>query len=517
MECRLDYLARKSLKNKLSFIAGITILMSAVSILFPGCSTDRSIAIRYNGEKLLEKAEKLFNTAGIKPNLSDRATWDRIKNAYREVTGYCWKNIDSIPLGTHAKEHKELETVAFMAANRLSSIYYSERKYDSSILVLNQLLTFTHLEGRPLLTTRLNLARLLQSKGDWMEAMRIYQSVIDTFYPPVDNKNEIYAPVLNLPLEMVNVNRMLGDTAAAGIHAQSAMAYYQRLMREWPNSALATAARSNLARLYTDLGDWDKAIENLNQMKDSTGQTDIQAALMAANITASGKRDYRRAIPMYDNLINQTTDTSLLPAIYARKGIAYFESKDYNNCLATMRLIKDRYSRFFQSNPVPENYIALSLAQQGNWPLAESELQWLFDNYATSEEAFNGYLVISDHYMQSGDTARGNGWFRRGEEFYDRMIRQYSGSAIEASAISYKAEIARRQGNWDQAAKYLVEIFEKFPQSDIGRQGLLNAATVYREKLNNPVKADSLINRLKKELLPLEDGKNIKSMTDDNQ
>ena len=505
------------MRNKLSFAAGITIFLSVVSILFLGCSADRSIAIRYNGEKLLQKAEKLFNTAGIKPNLSDRATWDLIKNAYREVTGYCWKNIDSIPLGTHPKEHKELETVAYMAANRLSSIYYGERKYDSSILVLNQLLTFTRLEGRPLLTTRLNLARLLQSKGDWMEAMRIYQSVIDTFYPPVDNKNEIYAPVLNLPLEMVNVNRMLGDTVAAGIHAQSAMAYYQRLIREWPSSALATAARSNLARLYTDLRDWDKAIENLNLMKDSTGQTDIQAALMVANITASGKRDYTRAILMYDNLMSLIKDSSLLPAIYVRKGIAYFNNKDYENCLATMRLIKDKFNRHFQSNPAPENYIALALAQQGKWQLAENELQWLIDNYSTSEEAFNGYLVISDHYMQTGDTARGNGWFRRGEDFYNRMIRQYSGSAIEASAISYKAEIARRQGKWDLAAKYLEEIFEKFPQSDIGRQGLLNAATVYREQLNNPVKADSLINRLKRELLPLEDGKNIKPMTDDNE
>ncbi len=504
------------MRDKVSFIAGIAILLSAASMLFLGCSTDRNIAIRYNGEKLFQKAEKLFNTAGIKPNLSDRATWDRIKGAYREVTGYCWRNIDSIPLGTHPKEHKELETVAYMAANRLSSIYYGERKYDSSILILNQLLTFTQLEGRPLLTTRLNLARLLQAKGDWMEAMRIYQSVIDTFYPPVDNNNEIYAPVLNLPLEIVNVNRMLGDTVAAGIHAQSAVAYYQRLIREWPSSALASAARGNLARLYTDLGDWDKAIENLSLMKDSTGQADFQAALMVANITASGKGDYARAILMYDNLVNQTKDTAFLPAIYLRKGVAYFNNKDYENCLATMRLIKDKFSQYFQSNPAPENYIALALTRQGKWQLAENELQWLIDNYTTSEEAFNGYLVISDHYMQTGDTARGNGWFRRGDDFYSRMIRQYSGSAIEASAISYKAEIARRQGKWDLAAKYLEEIFEKFPLSDIGRRGLLNAATVYREKLNDPVTADSLINRLKKELLPLEDGKNIKSMTDDN-
>jgi tetratricopeptide (TPR) repeat protein len=220
---------------------------------------------------------------------------------------------------------------------------------------------------------------------------------------------------------------------------------------------------------------------------------------------------------MYDNLMSLIKDSSLLPSIYVRKGIAYFSNKDYENCLATMRLIKDKFSQHFQSNPAPENYIALALAQQGKWQLAENELQWLIDNYSTSEEAFNGYLVISDHYMQTGDTARGNGWFRRGEDFYNRMIRQYSGSAIEASAISYKAEIARRQGKWDLAAKYLEEIFEKFPQSDIGRQGLLNAATVYREQLNNPVKADSLINRLKRELLPLEDGKNIKPMTDDNE
>jgi tetratricopeptide (TPR) repeat protein len=505
------------LKKRITInITAAMLLGTASLIIFFGCSRDNSIAIRYQAEKLLHKAEKLYSTAGIKPDLSS-TLWGDVKRGFFEVTEYCWKHLDSIPADKHPKERQELEIIAFMATNRLSAMFYTDRKYDSSVFVLNQLLTLTNLSGKPLLVSRLNLARSMQARGSWSEAMQIYQAAIDTFYPPVDENNQIVPLVLNLPLEIVRINQMLGDSSVYYAESRAAENYYRRLITEWPNSALSTSARGNLARLFADQGRWDEAIENLRMLKDSTGQTDFEAELLIANITGAGKKLYPDAIRLYDNLIAKTSDTSIKPIIYAQKGIALFNNKNYAECRAIMGRIKRDYNAYFRTNSLPQNYIARSFEAENMWPMAENEFRWLIENFSTTEDAFNAYLTIADHYARTNESQMAETWYGRAEEFYNKMASQYSGTYVEASAISYKAEIARRNKKWEEAAQNLEELFRKFPQTEIGQKALLNAASAYREKLNNPARADSLINLLKKELMPLEESKNISSLSDDNK
>ncbi len=489
-------------------------VLAILGLLAGGCSKNNGVVIRYEAEKLLRQAEKIYEASGIKPELQNEDQWKKIKAAYVGVAEYSWKYLDSVPANKYPEERRDLESIAFAAVNRLSGIYYSERNYDSAIIILHKLLASTTLEGTPLLTSEINLGRTMQASGDWSGAMKVFRSIIDRFYPPVDNNNQVLPEALNLPVELVRVYRLLGDSSALNDQIRSAEAYYQRLIKEWPNSSLYMGARSNLARLYLDEREWDKTIENLRFLKDSTGQIDLEAATMIADITCSGKRDYPAAIAIYDELIGRSKDSMISAAMYARKGKAYFESKDYQKCREIMTFLKDNYPRYFQNNPMPQNYIAMSLAQEGKWSLAENEFRWLIENYSTTEQAFDAFLTIADHYMEAGEPSTAQNWFQQAEAFYDKIGRQNSGTAVEASAISYKAEVARRVENWDGAIKYLEEIDAKFPRSEIGQRALLNAAAIYREKLKDPQKADAIIAQLKKELLPAGGGKSIGPVTD---
>jgi tetratricopeptide (TPR) repeat protein len=280
------------------------------------------------------------------------------------------------------------------------------------------------------------------------------------------------------------------------------------LIKEWPNSLLATASRSNLARLHVDLGEWDDAIQNLEMLKDSTGRVDMQAALLIADILASGKKDFNTAVARYNVLMNRITDSTQLALLMTRIGRAYFEGREYEKCREIMGELKRKYEKFYNTSPVPLNYIARSFAAEGEWELAENEFRWLISNYSGTEEAFNAHLLIADYYAGINEKRQVEAWYRRAEEFYDRMTRQHYGTVIEASALSYSAEIARREENWEKAADLLTQIFNRFPQTEIGRSALLKAVTIYRERLNKPELAEELMNQLKTELSPLSSGKN---------
>lgn len=482
-----------------------------------GCSKDNSKSIVYNGEKLYYKAEKLSETAAVKPELTSRAGWDNIKNAYFDVTGYCWRNIDSLPKERFPDERKELETIAFRAVGRLAQIYFSEKEYDSAILVIRQLSNFADLEGFQLLSSQLNLAKAFQAKGNPEETASIYRTLMDAFYPPVDNNNEIIDVVLNLPLEIVQTYRLLGDEESILKESRVAELYYNRLISDWPNSTLETSARNSLARLYNEMENWDKAVEALSLIRDSSGQVEIEAAMMVADIFLDAKKDYDTAIELYDELQARVNDTMILPIIHMRRGIAYFEKRDYEKCRKSMSRIGDDYAYFFRNISTPQKYIALSFERLGNWVRAENEFKWLIDNYPATEDAFEAYLSIAEHYekVKSPDLARL--WYRRAGEFYTMMANQHAGSEIELSAIAYLAEVAKREERWDQVVKYLESLYTRFPDSEIGRMALANASSVYREKFGDSAKADSLMAGLKAELMTQKDSKNINVITDDNK
>ena len=496
------------------YIAVFSLL--AVMFLFLGCSTEKSKSIVFEAEKLYNRAEKLRQKSDVKSGVEGREVINQLKDAYFKTTGYCWENIDSLPIEKYSGDRKRLQSVGFMATNRLTQIYSAEKKYDSVIFVASQLLYFADLEGVELLTTRFNLARAYQSQGRLTDAVDIYHSLIDAFYPPVTAQNEIITMVLNLPLQIIRTYRVVGEDSLAAVENTIAEEYYNRLIKDWPNSDLEMAAIGNLARLYYDREDWDKAIGQLSLLTDSTGQVDFEAAMMIAGIYINGKHNYNRAISIFDDLLNRVTDTTIIPNILLRKGIAYFEKKDYRECRQIMSSINDDYSYFYQKSPVPQKYIALCFDKMGDWNRAEDEYKWLIDNYSVSEPAFDAHLTIADHYKMLGNKGLSDSWYRRADEFYTTMAARYSKTSVEASALSYLAESARRRDNWEKAAGYLEELHNRFPTTEHGRRGIISAAAIYREKLNNSARADSLIDLLKRELIPVDEGKNINNMTENN-
>ncbi len=486
-------------------------------LIILSCSSDRSRDIVYNAEKMYHTTIRHLDAISIKPELVTDEQIINIRSEFAAVAEYCNQNVQYISTDSNSRAFEDLTSVAFLATNQLTKAFYTARQFDSSIAVIQRFLDSFDPQGMIYLNSMLNMAQSYQSMGNIDKMLEIHGSLSDRFYPPVDNENNIITRILNLPLDAVSIYKLLQEEQLLAEAGKSAESYYLRLITDWPNTDLEIAATSNLARLYFDLSEWDKSIGALEKLKDSTGEVNFEAGMMIARITMDGLKKFDQAIQQYDTLLKRTTDTNIIPAILMYQGIANFEKKKYDACRLLMSQISDDYEHFFRANPVPQKHIAMAFDRMGDWVRAEIEFKWLIDNYSASEDAFNAFLIIADHFESAGNRNLVETWYRRAGEFYTKMINRYQGSRVEASAMSYQAEIARRQNNWSLAARILERIFNKFPQSDLGRRSIVSAASVYSEKLDNKPKADSIISRLKAELIPTDNSKNNNVMTDDNK
>ncbi|MCP4703024.1 MAG: tetratricopeptide repeat protein, partial [candidate division Zixibacteria bacterium] len=223
-----------------------------------------------------------------------------------------------------------------------------------------------------------------------------------------------------------------------------------------------------------------------------TGLTRIPEAMKIADFLSKGKNDYSGAITIYENILKRSNDSTLLANTYINIAIAHFNNKSYLKCRKILESIKDDYHGYYMSTPISQHYYALSFEKLNEWNRAEDEYQWLITNFPNTELAFNSYLTIAGHYNNINNSQLTDLWYSKAIEFYNKMKNENKGTPIEASAISYLAEVARRRANWVDAAKYLEELFQRFPDKEVGFRALENAIEIYRSRLNNPSKADSL-------------------------
>lgn len=464
-----------------------------LSIIFiAGCETETSKQIVFNAEKSLHQAEQTFNTASIKPDLSNTETWSKTKESYLSTIGYCWTHLDSLTMENFPAERKDLESVAFMATSRLASIYYAESKFDSSITILSQLLTLTKLSDRALLSSKSNLARAYHAKNDWESGIDVYKSMIDTFYPPIDAENNIIWEVLNLPVELLKMSIQLQNLPNNFENSKTTRDYYQKIIIDWPGTDLEKEARRKLAGILADYQKWDEAIETIETIKDSTGLAHVPDAMRIAEFLSAGKKNHSAAIAIYEDLLQRVEDSAGVASIYVKIATTHFANESYSDCRETLKFVKNNYYPYYMSNPLPQQYYALSFEKQNEWNRAEDEYQWLITNFTGTESAFEAFLTIAEHYNNLNNVRLTDSWYDKADKFYIKMQAERRGTFIEASAISYRAEVARRRGNWDNAAKRLEELFRRFPDKEVGFRGLNNAIDIYRDKLNNPAKADSL-------------------------
>jgi tetratricopeptide (TPR) repeat protein len=464
-------------------------------LLSVSCSDNRAVRLRYEVERKYFLADKLTKAAQIRPELNEPGTNVKIRAAYADLVSFCYASLDSVDKRADSIEYREISQLTYHSAIRLAQYLFASRRFDSSSAVVSKLETTIALPPREASGAKVLMGQALQAMGKLDSAVAVYNSAVSLFIPPLEQGGNVFFTVFNVPAHVASVYAQTGDSAKFRRAFTRAESYYRNLATSAPRSRLAMASWAMLARMYGDVRDGRAAVNALEQLTDSTGAINPEARVTISDIQASQLGDFATALRGYDGVLNSLKgrDTIIRPELIFKKAMVVMEQKKYDESRRMLVELQAKYDAYYSSNPMPQFIKARTFELEGNWQRAETEYKYLIDNYPGTDQAFSTYLYLAEQYAKQGRTLESNKLLEKAEQVYTEAAAKGARTGEEALALSYKAELLRRKADFRNSAAVLTQIFDKFPDTEVGRRALLTAAAVYREKLKEPAVADSLV------------------------
>ena len=480
----------------------------AIALLVASCSDSQAVRLRYEAERLYYQADRQMKIAADAPETLRMSMMKSAADAYGVSLEYALASLDSISAATHSVEKREVGYLAFQAANRLSSLYFRVHNFDTCVTILSRLLDKSSYDGHEQVTTNISLGRALQASGQWDSALVVYHAALGNHFPPVDDSGNVIKVLFNIPSHIFQIAQAIGDSAAAREHYEIALEYYNSLITEDSDSSITTMSHTALAKLYYDTGQWGMVISQLRHMADSSADNFIDVQINIADIYTRLPQGRDSAIAQYGALLDnlKPSDSMYIPHLKFKIARMKIDAGEYSEARERLLEIKKNHQLYYNATPLVQFSIAQTFELLGNWNRAETEYKYLIEKFRGSQQAMGTYLHIGDHYRDQDRNNESQKWYRDAENYYDEIATRRAGTLVEARALTFKADLNRRWDNNKRAAEILVSIFENFPDSDLGRKGLLQATAIYRNQLNQPEIADSLLDNLRSMLLQPQEG-----------
>ena len=475
-------------------IKRLSIFAALVTLTLVSCAENKGIRYRYQAEKRFHGAEKLFNDSRLKNEYGDPNVRRRVLTEFASVVDFCYAGLDSLDAKAFPVESREIQFLTFQASTRLSQLYYADRRYDSCIVILNRLIRSIELQSTHKLDSYINLGQALHAGGQWDSAVVIYNTLLANVYPPVDNRGQIFFKLLNLPYHIYQVVQTAEGSEYAKEYGDRAIEYYEGLIEKQPGSSLEAASHANLALVYSSRGEWQKEADQLSQIKDTSVENQIALDLKIADLYAGKLDRLQMAMTRYEDILGRLSpdDTTFYPATLFRISQVRLEQAEYREARQTLIRIKRDYPGFYNTSPGSQLLMARSFEKEGNWSRAEVEYNLLVEKYRSSDEALATFLYLADYYEESVRESEAKRWYDDAEQTYNQLATRAAGTALEAKALIFKADLYRQRQQWQNSADVLVSIFEKFPESQTGQKAVLSAISIYDKRLNDKNIADSL-------------------------
>jgi len=249
----------------------------AAGLISAGCSAN------YNGERLFWKAQRL-NAAMAKESQPSSEQTAAVVAAFNRV-------IQKTP-GTSWAAQSHLI---------IGSLYATQKRYSEARETYHLLLQNYNQYKELSLSGRLAIAKTYEAEDNWAEAVKCYREISE--YHPWSRMG-LEAPVY---IAAMHEQRQERDQAVRAY--EFAVKRYSKMIPDSPNPDLGSQAKGYLALAYQRLGDWDQAINVLEDLSANVPETNRPLVLLTlASIYQTKLGSARKAEETYAKLLRDFPD-----------------------------------------------------------------------------------------------------------------------------------------------------------------------------------------------------------------
>lgn len=476
-----------------------TLAIAALVPLAAGCAGDDGVLARYRLEQKLWRAQ--FYQRRI--NIS-------VVRASQKDTRLAIASFDDLlandPLADPSAEGwspgvvDDIRAIQLVSRVALANLYFLSERYADAGTMYERTLAASDVGIGSVLEARLGAARSMYLAGESSAVMRQCAEI----FRQISTSEEFWSgdfvpdPVfVDIPVVLVRMYRETGDSVAYDEYRVLAREFYARVSATWPRTPLAWQATLGDIQLRLVAKDWRGAADRIEAMLAGPPvEGDLEALrLLLGEIYAFALHDAARAERILGEVeARMPTSPPAYAARYDQAALR-LEAGDEVGAMAGFRALE-------QDAATPPDVAARAmfaratiLERGGSWDEALQLLRRLQQIYPHAPPSIEAPLLITRHYVSTGEVALAERTLERAREYYLSLIDRnspYSGDRIgvqDALAASYAtagraadgaALLGSGPSSWDDAST---------------AAGLLKSAEVYATVLGDSAQAREMLKK----------------------
>lgn len=281
-------------------------------------------------------------------------------------------------------------------------------------------------------------------RGDYSRAIQLFSALLQ--HHPNDP---------NLPEALY----LLGAAYEKAQKLDRAEDFYQRTLKQAPDSDFARDARSRLVVLHAAAGRLEPAQTLLAELlKSSPGTTALGAAQYALAEAHFARKEYPAAIKHYESVL-QTQATDLLPFAAYSLAAAHFAQGDYAAAATGFRTVLTQHPKA-ETAPAAKYQLAVSLTKNNQRAEAIKLFAEIIAAKPASDLADGALLELGWALLEEKEPQKAAATF-------ERLLKEHPASKHAAEAQFRLGEIRYDQGNYAAAQTAYEKLAADYPQSDL--------------------------------------------------
>jgi tetratricopeptide (TPR) repeat protein len=481
--------------KKLSF-RSIIVVVTLVSIFFTlGCGSYKEEGERYQLEKALFNANKRMESFSVKPEMRTTSDFVYLVDGYRKVyqlfLSYFPDLANKDSLTTTEQE------AAFLAGRALSTAattYIGGDELDSANAILQLIIDTPYFAKDHHNQALLLSGRIANNQGRWLVAENEYLQLLKSFYPPAVNSIYPAREVIELPQTIVAHYVALGDQDMAQDKVNWAIGYYSSLVQldtlpKYAGTPLILTATRLLAEMYNSKGEYQRSVDLLSSLKDSTGQIVLGAKQLIADLYFTRLNRQRDAISLYQDILENDTDSVFVPSVLGKLARIAIATKEYDQAHEFIQQLKKGFPRSPDIQLQAQLLLANSYEDEGEWNRALQEYQFLLTQFPDSPEALNVLVYLPSYCAKMNQPELEETWAGKAEERLKEVTREYAGRSFGLMGAAHLASFYVMQKRFGDALEQLQQLRTQYPKSAQATDALLKIGQLYQNELKEPQKA----------------------------